>query len=258
MQAIPLLDPSTATIGISGGEPTLLGRRLVDLVRRIRVFLPNTRVEILSNAILFKHFRFAQDIAQAGMPNISIGVPIHADSPELHDRIAGRKGAFDDTILGLLNLQRSGVPVELRVILQKPAIPRLTALGDFIARNLCFATHVAFMGLERAGKANIAWNDLWPDPENFRQPLAATVRRLLQLHMNVSVYNLPLCTLDPSLWAVACQSISDWKNEFPEQCNACSVRHRCCGLFRLEGNQLALSVHPLSSDEDVAEVRAGS
>jgi His-Xaa-Ser system radical SAM maturase HxsC len=248
MQAIPLIDPSTETVGISGGEPTLLGRRLVDLVRRVRVFLPKTRIELLSNAILFKHFRFAQDIAEAGLPNLTIGVPIHADTPELHDRIAGRKGAFDDTILGLLNLQRAGVPTELRVILQKAALPRLTGLGEFIARNLCFASHVAIMGLERAGRAKSAWDDLWADPEEFREPLAATVKRLLQLHMNVSVYNLPLCVLDPSLWAVACQSISDWKNEFPEQCNACAARHRCCGLFRLDGNPLARSVRPLLGD----------
>ena len=251
MQAIPLIDPNTETLGISGGEPTLLGRRLVDLVHRIRLFLPKTRVEILSNAILFKHFRFAQDIAQAGLPNLSIGVPIHADSPELHDRIAGRKGAFDDTILGLLNLQRAGVPVELRVILQKPVLPRLTALGEFIARNLCFANHVALMGLERAGRANNTWDDLWADPEDFRQPLAATVGHLLRLRMNVSIYNLPLCTLDSSLWAVACQSISDWKNEFPEQCNACCVRHRCSGLFRLEGNPLTASVRPIGQIVEV-------
>jgi His-Xaa-Ser repeat-associated downstream radical SAM protein len=251
MDAVPLLDPATATLGISGGEPTLLGRKLVDLVRRIRVFLPRTSLEILSNAILFRYFRFAQDIAQAGLPGLVIGVPIHADLPELHDRIAGRKGAFDATMVGLLNLQRVGVQVELRVILQKPVLHRLTALGEFIARNLCFANHVAFMGLEYAGRATSTWDALWTDPAEFRDVLAATVKRLDQLHMNVSVYNLPLCVLDPSLWTFACQSISEWKNEFPEQCNACPARPRCCGLFRLEGNPLAASVRPLDAIVEV-------
>jgi hypothetical protein len=49
--------------------------------------------------------------------------------------------------------------------------------------------------------------------------------------VNVSVYNLPLCVLDPSVRPFAVQSISDWKNAYLPECGSCSVRHECAGFF---------------------------
>ena len=42
-------------IGITGGEPTLLGDKLISLVKRIRERLPNTDIHILSNGRNFKN-----------------------------------------------------------------------------------------------------------------------------------------------------------------------------------------------------------
>ncbi|MGY4653780.1 hypothetical protein ACVWWN_007576 [Mycobacterium sp. URHB0021] len=47
----------------------------------------------------------------------------------------------------------------------------------------------------------------------------------------VSVYNLPLCVLDPIVRPFAVQSISDWKNAYVEECEGCSVRRDCAGFF---------------------------
>jgi His-Xaa-Ser system radical SAM maturase HxsC len=231
MSAVPLLDPSVECLGISGGEPTLLGPRLVRLVGALRAQLPNTLFDILSNAVLLRYFRFAADLADAGLPHLRIGVPIHSDLPAEHDRIAGRNGAFDHTVLGLLNLQRCKVPVEIRVVVQRANVERLVALARFISANLCFASHVAFMGLECAGRAVARWNDVWIDPAEFRPALRQAVDVLARVGMNVSIYNLPLCALDQAAWPYARQSISDWKNEFPAECASCDVRSRCAGFF---------------------------
>jgi len=49
--------------------------------------------------------------------------------------------------------------------------------------------------------------------------------------MNVRIYDHQLCLLDRELWPYAVQSISDWKNEHIEECDACDVRDRCGGFF---------------------------
>src|SRR5665213_3297561 len=42
MAAIPLIDPDTPEIGFTGGEPTLLGDRLVRLIQQTQSYLPRT------------------------------------------------------------------------------------------------------------------------------------------------------------------------------------------------------------------------
>ncbi|MEK1925056.1 MAG: hypothetical protein AAAB11_06365 [Rhizobium giardinii] len=49
--------------------------------------------------------------------------------------------------------------------------------------------------------------------------------------MNVSVYNHQLCVLDKSIHRYAKQSISDWKNEYVDECDTCSRRESCGGFF---------------------------
>jgi hypothetical protein len=70
---------------------------------------------------------------------------------------------------------------------------------------------------------------LWIDPIDYAGDLASGVQTLRAAGVNVSVYNLPLCVLDRSIWDVAAQSISDWKNAYLPVCSACGVRDRCSG-----------------------------
>ncbi len=77
--------------------------------------------------------------------------------------------------------------------------------------------HVALMGMENTGFA-IANNDtLWIDPLDYQEQLKAGVDLLSTARVNVSIYNLPLCLLDPSIRPFAVQSISDWKNTYVEE-----------------------------------------
>ncbi len=49
--------------------------------------------------------------------------------------------------------------------------------------------------------------------------------------MNVSVYNHQLCTVNPDISKVYRKSISDWKNEYVDECAKCSRRGDCGGFF---------------------------
>jgi len=45
LEAIPLMDPATLELGITGGEPTLLGEGLFEIIERCRENLPATALQ---------------------------------------------------------------------------------------------------------------------------------------------------------------------------------------------------------------------
>jgi His-Xaa-Ser system radical SAM maturase HxsC len=141
------------------------------------------------------------------------------------------KGAFDETVLGILKLKDRGQRVEIRVVLHALTAPVIAETCRWIARNLPFVDHVALMGLENTGFAIANDAMLWMDPMDYREGLARAVDHLAAAGVNVSVYNLPKCVLSRSVWPHALQSISDWKNAFVEECDRCDEKKNCSGFF---------------------------
>lgn len=231
LQAIPLISPDTRELGITGGEPGLLGPRLVELVARLRDHLPSTAVHVLSNGRLFAAGDLARQLAQVRHPDLMLGIPLYADVPELHDYVVQARGAFDDTVRGILNLKRHGVRVELRFVIHADTYAGLPAFAEFVARNLLFVDHVALMGLELMGFARTNLDAIWIDPLDYQAELGAAVEILDRAGMRVSIYNTPLCVLDHALHRFARASISDWKNAYLDTCEGCALREHCGGLF---------------------------
>ena len=219
------------TIGITGGEPTLLGDRLFDLIAHIRKRLPNTHIQILSNGRQFADGPYAEKLAQVSEGMVIVGVPFHSDSPIIHDRIAGAKNAYNQTLLGLYNLAANDIDIELRIVLTKQNYQRLPQMARFISKNLAFVSTVAFMAMEDIGYTIKNRNLIWIEPLDYMPQLQQAVQYLAQLEFDVSLFNLPLCLLPEVLRPFAKQSISDWKNKFLPLCDTCTVKSQCCGFF---------------------------
>ena len=219
------------TIGITGGEPTLLGDRLFDLIAHIRKRLPNTHIQILSNGRQFANGSYAEKLAQVSEGMVIVGVPFHSDSPIIHDRIAGAKNAYNQTLLGLYNLAANDIDIELRIVLTKQNYQRLPQIARFISKNLAFVSTVAFMAMEDIGYTIKNRDLIWIEPLDYMPQLQKAVQYLAQLEFDVSLFNLPLCLLPESLRPFAKQSISDWKNKYLPICGTCALKSSCCGLF---------------------------
>jgi His-Xaa-Ser system radical SAM maturase HxsC len=248
-EAIPLMDINSKEIIVTGGEPTLLGFKLIKILQRVKSYLPYTAVHMLSNGRLFKDLSFALSVAKVCLSDFVIGVPLYSDISEEHDYIVQANNAYDETIQGLLNLARCGINVELRIVITQINAAWLFRIAQFIARNLPFACNVAFMGLEPTGFAKNNLSAVWIDPVDYDLQLNEAVQELKLHHIPVSIYNHQLCTLAPGLWNDARQSISDWKNIFLAQCHNCIVRHRCCGFFA-SGNEIhSKAIQPLTSSK---------
>lgn len=237
LRTIELIHAAPSNLGISGGEPTLLGNGLTKILLALKGKFPDLSVFMLSNGRLFANASYTEEVADALPSQFMCGIPLYADVPALHDFIVQGKGAFEETLTGLYNCARYGIPVEIRVVLHKQSLPRLAALSEFIYRNIPFVGHIALMGLENMGYVKKNWNDLWVDPLDYQGELSEAVRHLHYRGMNVSIYNHPLCTIPHSLWKFARQSISDYKNLYLSECDGCSVRNECSGLFASSENR---------------------
>lgn len=218
-------------LGITGGEPTLLGEKLFDLVAEIRHFLPDTELHLLSNGRSFADEAYAQRLAEVSEGMIAVGVPLHSDYERDHDVISGCKGAFAETMCGLYNLADSGVPIELRIVVNKLNFIRLPDIAQFIFKNLPFVSWTAFMGMERTGLAYENHNAIWVEPIDYVDLLAQAVLYLESWGLDACIYNIPLCLLPKTIWHKSQKSISDWKTCYSHGCEDCLVQERCCGHF---------------------------
>jgi His-Xaa-Ser system radical SAM maturase HxsC len=241
LQMIPWMAKETPELGITGGEPTLLGPRLIEVIESVKQHLPDTALHMLSNGRLFSYLKYAHQVADVRHPNFMIGIPVYSDTAALHDYVVQAKGAFDQTLLGLLNLGRVGVRIEIRMVIHRETYRRLPEFARFVVRNLPFVDQVVLMGLELMGFARSNLDALWIDPVEYQDELEECISELAAGGLHAGIYNHQLCLLRPSLWSYARKSISDWKNIYTPECEGCAVKNECCGFFA--SSELRYSPH---------------
>ena len=245
LRLIDLMDPETRELGITGGEPTLFKDEFLRLIRYCKDRLPNTALHVLTNGRLFYYREFACKLGEIEHPDIMLGIPLYSDVDSEHDYVVQAKGAFEETVLGIHNLARYGVPVEIRVVIHKQTYRRLPMLAEFIARNFPFAAHVALMGLEMFGFVHRNFDELWIDAHDYQSELLKATETLFLSGLNTSIYNHQLCVLDRQLWPFARKSISDWKNIYLDICQKCDVRDDCGGLFQSAAKKHSQHISPI-------------
>ena len=248
MRVVKLIPKDCYEIGITGGEPTLLGHRLFELLKLIKDELPSTEVHMLSNGRLFSVNDFALKIAEVNNPRLMIGIPLYSDYYQIHDYVVQTEDAYYQTIMGIYNLKRYKIRVEIRVVMHKVTVERLPKLAEYIYKNLSFVDHIAFMGLEIMGHTKAHLDELWIDPIEYMSKLDKAVSFLALRKMNVSIYNTPLCILPEKLWQNSRKSISDWKNVYFEECENCVLADECGGFFESSKNKFTNHLKAFNED----------
>lgn len=240
LQLISLFDKNTQEIGITGGEPTLIGDNLFTLINHIKKELPQTAISILSNGVKFADKEYAMKLAKCRHQDLQIDIPLFSDIAEEHNRIVGAK-TFYKTIQGLYNLALFHQRIGLRIVVHKQTYKRLPQFADFIYHNFPFVAQVAFMQMETTGLAKENFENLWIDPYDYNKELREAVLLLADRGMKPYIYNAQLCVLPEDIRCYAQQSISDWKDIYIEECDGCALKGQCAGFF--ESNRQAHSSH---------------
>ncbi len=137
-------------VELSGGEPTCRPE-LFYFLERLCTSYPGIRKIVLSNGRNFSKMSLAAKFSELDVDNILI--PIHADTPQLHDAISQVRGSFDETMLGINNLYDYGLPVGLKTVINGLNIQHMPQLVELLARKFPKSPGISINGLEMKGKA---------------------------------------------------------------------------------------------------------
>ena len=231
MDSIPLIDGKPSSLGFTGGEPLTNADKFIKVLEVCRDLLPSTGLHVLTNGRAFSNSSVANAWANLKHNDLMAGIPIYSSNDTLHDYIVQSEGAFDETIMGILQLKERKQRVEIRLVLHALTTPRLYETCEWFSRNFPFVDHIALMGLENTGFAIANHNELWVDPIEYKFDLGRSVELLNSRGIRTSIYNLPRCVIPSNVWSFAKQSISDWKQGFLEICSDCIERPNCSGFF---------------------------
>jgi len=250
LKLISLIDKNTEELGITGGEPTLVGDKLFELIKAIKKHQPKASISLLSNGVKFADRSFAMKLAMCKCHDLQVDIPIFSDVAEEHNRIVGAK-TFYKTVAGLYNLALFHIQIGIRIVVHRQTYKRLPQLADYIYHNFPFVSQVAFLQMETTGMAETNLDDLWIDPYDYNEELKQAVLLLSNRGICARIYNAQLCVLPKEIREFACNSISDWKDGYLPECLNCKLKEQCGGLF--ESNQRHHSIHINPNLESIKE-----
>ena len=160
------------TLTISGGEPTLLRKRLLRLILEAREGgIPF--VELQTNAVLLKKDYVAQ-LSEAGLT--SAFVSLLSDQSELHDDLVELEGAFQDCLMGIDNLLQAGIWVTLNPVLTSKTAERLLEYIDFVHQRFPDIKTISLSAVQPHGRAEKNWH-LLPDYQRLKELVPKAIEK---------------------------------------------------------------------------------
>lgn len=225
-----LLAPEGATIGISGGEPTLFKDQLFPFLKRVLEQRPDLSFHVLTNG---QHFSDDDRVVMRELDQSRIlwGVPLYSHDPVIHDEIVGKLGAHEMLLKNLAFLCQVGAAIELRTVLMKPNAVSLPKLAQLITAMLPFIRVWAVMQTESIGFGRMNWKTLFFDSSDGFDVVGRAIDLVRSRGIEALLYNFPLCTVPESYRRLAPSTISDWKRAYREECRGCTLKSQCGGFF---------------------------
>lgn len=235
----------TMHLTITGGEPGILKWDLIKLVSACKEYLNDTEFLLLSNGRVFADKIFTNELKNNIPDNIRIGVPLYADNQKLHDSITRAKGSFKQAILGIKNLIKENIDVEIRIVVIKQNYKYLYDIAKFIVKEIPNTKMVNIMALEMSGNAYKNREKVWVEFEELKKYLNDACVKLISSGIITNLYNFPLCMLDEKLYSIAHRSITDYKVRYKEECEECNAKENCGGFFNTTINVENIKVKPI-------------
>lgn len=235
IRMIRLMDKEVKYLALTGGEPTLYLKRIVDILLNCKKYLPRTSLIILTNGGLLSDYDFTKTLVSIKHPDLTFAISLQADVDTIHNSMMGNK-IFNKTIEGIYNLARLKQKIEIRIVITKINYQRISDFANFVSYNFPFVYHVAIMGLEPIGEALKNIDTTWIDPYYYQEELIKAIQIFNRMGICVSLYNHQLCILPKSIWKYSEKSISSWKKIYLNICENCNYKNQCGGFFESSVN----------------------
>ncbi len=175
---------------ISGGEPTIR-RDLPQIVCTARQ-LGYSHIQVQTNARVLASQKLVEQLFEAG---VSVFLPsIHGHNAYVHDAIVRAKGAFTQTVHGIVNivtLQRT--PVSTNTVITKQNYSNLPQLGELLISLGVKQVQLSYVQAE--GNAKNAIRDIGPAMSDAYPFLQETITLCAKAEVKVLIDGIPQCIL---------------------------------------------------------------
>lgn len=216
---------------ITGGEPFLIGEQIFPFLQFLKKNFLDTEFLFLTNGRIFAIDKYIQTFCETAPHNSIVAIPVHGSCEQIHDTITRTDGSFKQTLLGIKRLLKNNIPVEVRLVVSKLNANDFDNIAQLIIKQLKGIEYVSIIAMEMTGTARANQEQVWITYTTSFACIANAVRTLLQSGIDVKLYNFPICTVDRPFWTLCEKSISDNKVRFTEDCEFCSVKNTCSGIF---------------------------
>lgn len=234
---------------ITGGEPTIIGYKFIDILKQVDKHFPETtQLTILTNGRSLAIKDFADKLLDVCPERTCFAIPIHGGCAEDHDAITQAKGSFDQTVVGVKRLLSCGFKVEIRIVVTGLNYQHMTDIADFIIKNFPGVSHVHIMAAEMRGSAVKNRDRVWVDYADCFSASREAIQMLMQNGFDVKLFNFPLCKVDRAYWPICVKSITDYKIQYYDTCSGCSVQQICGGVFGTTLKVTKMELTPIAEE----------
>lgn len=227
----------------SGGEPTLREDlpKLAEYAKKVGI----SHIEVQSNGRRYVYKDYCQKLIDHGVNNFVVS--LHSHRPEVHDKMMGVKGTFDQATQGIRNLNDLGYKVKINIVITKLNYKDLEKFVSFLLRKFKIE-EIRFTMVMNEGAVT-------SDPKGIfarMKEVAPHICRALDIVNSKAgcfVYNMVPCLLpgheqfvndlgqlDTILVGPEFETSLDESRRGKKvkgiQCKSCSFNDRCYGVWR--------------------------
>lgn len=243
-------------VTVSGGEPTLQPYFLKIMKKLAN---KNLNVELLSNSDRFSDCSLVKKLIDVfPKENLSVTTAIHSHIAQIHEYITSSKGSFQRSILGLHNLEKYNISINIKYVINNYSYKKLPYFVDWVASEFPKAFFLTITGMDLCGmtpsikkEAAVSNTSLEPYLEEAIAKYEFYKEKGLKIFLRLT--DFPLCHVDPLYWKYfEMKNISSnaylaptIKNEiyanlelksecdtFYLKCKNCNVQEICPGSWR--------------------------
>ena len=187
---------------ISGGEPTLY-KDLPQIINYGRQ--RGLKIGILSNSLRFADDNFSKNFVETAGNDFELTTAFHSHIADKHDNITNIKCSFEKSLQGIHNLIKLGVKVTIKHVINGLSYTHLPLFVEWVYATFPDSVSFVMCNIDLCGEA-LKNSDLTAVPFNeSKQYLEKALDIVIKYsengrHRNISVFNTPLCTIDPYYW----------------------------------------------------------
>ena len=252
---------------LTGGEPSLHS----DLPAICNyAYRQGLHVRMISNGHKLADPILVKEMKQSGLSIAHIS--IYSIFEHIEEEIRGVKNSIPKALQAIENLISHGIEVNINCVINKLNADHLHKNVEFFIQNFPEIKHFVWNNLDPSlGRAEMKADKFIATLSSFEDSLHKALTIAQNHHKTFRVERVPLCYMSSFAWAStetrkiikgeerivhfldAKQTIrqTNWNHLYNSNCNVCSLKFICGGLFN-KGNTDSLNeLHPVFIDADI-------